>query len=149
MIRVSNSNATPPPLAQSKESLSPLQIEDFSGLLSEKEALSTNNVSQDKKSPFVSQLSSTHLPLKTKIDKSKVDPQILKAAQGMEAVFLNTMIESMRKTVPENELSMNNHATEIYRSMLDNEMAQKVSQNNSVGLSDLIIDYLESHRYNK
>src|SRR4051812_33951954 len=37
------------------------------------------------------------------IDKSKVDPQMLEAAEGMEGMFLDYLMQVMRKTVPKND----------------------------------------------
>lgn len=80
--------------------------------------------------------------------REDVDPQIREAAEGMEAMFLDYMMKVMRDTVPKNEMSMENAATGIYRSMLDSEIAQKTARTNSVGLADQIIAYLEARSYN-
>jgi Rod binding domain-containing protein len=77
-----------------------------------------------------------------------VDPQIRAAAEGMEAMFLNTMIKAMRGTVPQSEYSLENPATKIYRGMLDQEIAARTARNNSVGLADQIVAYLEQRGYN-
>ncbi|MBC7384626.1 MAG: rod-binding protein [Cryobacterium sp.] len=81
-------------------------------------------------------------------NRDQVDPQIRQAAEGLEAMFLNTMMQAMRGTVQENEFSLENPATKLYRGMLDSEIAQKTAHNNSVGLADQIIAYLESRSYN-
>ncbi len=83
-----------------------------------------------------------------KRSRENVDPQIRAAAEGLEAMFLNTMMTAMRNTVQESELSLENPATKIYRGMLDNEVAQQTARNNSVGLADQIIAYLEQRGYN-
>ncbi len=82
------------------------------------------------------------------VDRSKVDPEILKAAEGMEAMFLDYMLKVMRETVPKNEMDLESPATEIYRSMLDSETAQKAARTGGVGLADQLIAYLDSQRYN-
>lgn len=83
--------------------------------------------------------------------RDDVDPQIRKAAEGMEAMFLDFMMKSMRQTVPKSDLSMENQATEIYRGMLDSEIAENTarSRTNGVGLADQIIAYLEARSYNQ
>ena len=83
------------------------------------------------------------------IDRSTVTPQELKAAKEFESMFMDFMLQTMRKTVPENEMSLNNQATKIYQGMLDSEMAQKAADTGGVGLADQIIDYWASTRYNK
>jgi Rod binding domain-containing protein len=82
------------------------------------------------------------------VDKSKVDPQTLKAAEGMEAMFLDYMMNVMRKTVPKESMDLENTGTEVYRSMLDSEVAQKAARAGGIGLADQIVAYLESQRYN-
>jgi Rod binding domain-containing protein len=82
-----------------------------------------------------------------KIDRNKVDPQVLKAAEGFEALFLDQLMKTMRQTVPKNEMDLENGATEIYRGMLDSEYAQKAVHAGGVGLADQIIAYLDSQSY--
>ena len=81
------------------------------------------------------------------IDRSRVAPEVLQAADGMEAMFLDYLLKVMRQTVPKGELETDSAATEIYRGMLDSEIAQKAAKTGGVGLSDQIIAYLESRSY--
>lgn len=83
------------------------------------------------------------------VDRKSADPQVVKAAEGMEAMFMDYLMQVMRKTVPKSEFSMDSQASEIYQGMLDSEYAQKAIQAGGVGLSDQIIAYLESQRYNQ
>jgi Rod binding domain-containing protein len=75
------------------------------------------------------------------------DPQIRKAAEGLEALFLDYMMQAMRKTVPKNEMDLESPATEIYRGMLDSETSQTAARMGGVGLADQIVAYLSSQRY--
>ncbi|MGE0615860.1 MAG: rod-binding protein [Bacteriovoracia bacterium] len=84
-----------------------------------------------------------------KIDRSRLDPQIVKASEGMEAMFLDYMMSAMRKTVPDNDMSMDNSATKIYQSMLDSDVAQRAAKQGGVGLADQVIAYLVSNSYNQ
>jgi peptidoglycan hydrolase FlgJ len=79
--------------------------------------------------------------------RRQVDPQIAAAAQGMEAMFLDYMMKVMRQTIPKSEMSLDSPATEIYRGMLDSEIADTAARTQGVGLADQIIDYLDSARY--
>jgi Rod binding domain-containing protein len=81
------------------------------------------------------------------VRRDQVDPAIVEAAEGMEAMFLNYMMNVMRETVPKNELDMNNGATQIYQGMLDTQTAQKAAKHGGVGLADQLIAYLVSERY--
>lgn len=80
--------------------------------------------------------------------RENVDPQVRQAAEGMEAMFLNTMLQAMRGTVETSEYSLENPATKIYRGMLDQEVASQTARSNSIGLADQIIAYLEQRGYN-
>jgi flagellar protein FlgJ len=81
------------------------------------------------------------------VDREHADPQIVKAAEGMEAMFLDYMMKVMRETVPKNEMDLESPATGIYRSMMDTEIAQKAAHAGGVGLAEQIIAYLDSQRY--
>lgn len=81
------------------------------------------------------------------IDHAQVDPEVLKAAQGMEAMFLDYMMKVMRQTVPKNEMNLESPATEVYRSMLDSETAQRAARGVGIGLADQIIAYLQPESY--
>lgn len=83
------------------------------------------------------------------VDRSQVNPALLKAAQQMEGHFLNYMMKVMRDSVESSDLSMENGATKIYRSMLDEKRAQKAANAGGIGLADLIIAYSEATRYNE
>ena len=67
----------------------------------------------------------------------------------MEGMFIDTMMRTMRQSVPTSEYSLSNSATEIYQSMLDTEHSQKAAQSGGFGLADQIIAYLMSDRYNQ
>jgi flagellar protein FlgJ len=82
-----------------------------------------------------------------KVDRSKVDPTMLQAAEGMEAMFLDLMMKAMRKTVPKSDMDLESPATEIYRGMLDAETVQKAAHSGGVGLADQIVAYLEGRGY--
>lgn len=81
------------------------------------------------------------------VDKSKVDPQIREAAEGMEAMFLDYMMKVMRETVPKSDMDLESPATAIYRGLQDSEIARNTAKAGGIGLADQLIAYLESQRY--
>jgi hypothetical protein len=81
------------------------------------------------------------------VDRSQVDPKLVKAAEGLESMFIELMFKEMRKTVQKSDMDMENHATQIYRGMLDHEMADTAARTGGVGLADQIIAYLQSTGY--
>ncbi len=80
-------------------------------------------------------------PRQQKIDMDKVDPEMRKAAEGLEATFTAEMMKAMRTTVEPSEFSLHNTASDIYQGMLDQEYADSSAHNNSLGLSEQIVDY--------
>ncbi len=81
------------------------------------------------------------------IDRSKIDPKIVEAADGMEAMFLDYLMKTMRQTVPKNDMDLESPATDIYRGMLDSEYAKTAAHAGGVGLSDTIIAYMAPESY--
>jgi Rod binding domain-containing protein len=82
------------------------------------------------------------------VDRSRADPELLKAAESMEGMFLDYMMQVMRQSVPESDLSLSNPAVKIYQGMLDSEAAQTAVRAGGVGLADQIIAWQEASRYN-
>lgn len=63
-----------------------------------------------------------------------------KVAEDFEALFLDLMLQSMRKTAaPEDE----SNAQSVYKSMLDSEYARKMSTGSTFGIKELILDWLQ------
>jgi len=83
------------------------------------------------------------------VDWNKVDPGTRAAAEGMEAMFLDYMMQTMRKAVDKSELSLDHGASEIYQGMLDSEYAQRAAHAGGVGLAQQIVAYLQGGRYNQ
>jgi Rod binding domain-containing protein len=69
--------------------------------------------------------------------------QIKKVAKEFESIFTSIMLRSMRNTVGENPLMPTSFGEEVYTDMLDSEYAKMISNNATLGLSDLIIKELE------
>jgi len=70
----------------------------------------------------------------------------VEAAQGFEAYFIEQMLQEMRKTIPKTEKS--GFGNEIYESIIDQALAQKMSENSGIGLARQILDSFEA-RNNK
>jgi Rod binding domain-containing protein len=83
------------------------------------------------------------------VDWKTVDSATREAAQGMEAMFLDYMMQTMRKSVGKSEMSLSNGASEIYQGMLDSEYSQRAARAGGVGLAEQIVAYLQSARYNQ
>lgn len=96
------------------------------------------NLGSMTKSGLTSQLTN-----QGKVDKlnksSKVSPkdqqQVRKLAEDFEAIFLDIMFQSMRKTVPKSELVDGGNSEEIFRGMLDSEYSKMMAQENATGIA--------------
>ena len=61
-----------------------------------------------------------------------------KAAREFEALFVGMMLKSMRDTVGKDKLTGGGEGEEIYRSLLDQEYANAVAKQGSLGLAGII-----------
>lgn len=70
------------------------------------------------------------------------DPQALrKAAQQFEALFTQQMLKSMRQTTPGDSLTGSEEG-QLYRDMLDQQLAQNLAQGRGFGLADMLVRHL-------
>jgi Rod binding domain-containing protein len=65
-----------------------------------------------------------------------------RVAEGFEAMFLDLMMSTMRKTVDESSIFGNSNAMQIYRGMQDQYLAETISKGRQFGLSRLIFDWM-------
>jgi flagellar protein FlgJ len=78
---------------------------------------------------------------KLKLAYDEKDKEKLKeSCQEFEAVFLNIVFKEMKDTVPQSQLVEQSNAREIFQSMLDDEMMNKVSKGYGIGISDQLYD---------
>lgn len=68
--------------------------------------------------------------------------QMKKVAQGFESIFVNQLISEMRKSVPQGGMVPQSHAEKVYRSMLDNEYAAKLSETDQLGVARMVYEQL-------
>ena len=72
------------------------------------------------------------------------DKQALKkSCQDFEAIFVQSMFQAMRKTVPEGGLFEESSPTKIYQDMLDQEIATQISRHQSLGLAEQMYRQME------
>ena len=78
--------------------------------------------------------------------QAKQNPELaLKgAAQQFEAVFLNTLLKSMRDATPQDGVT-DSEQTRAYTSMLDQQLAQTLSSK-GIGLADVMLKQLQRNR---
>ncbi len=78
-----------------------------------------------------------------KAAESGDDEKLKSACQEFESVFLNMMLASMRKTIPDGGLMEKSQATETFESMLDEEYSKSLSKSGGIGLADVLAKQLK------
>ena len=70
--------------------------------------------------------------------------ELKEVCEGFEAIFLKTMVFSMRKTLPGNALFDESNSMNIYQSMQDQYLAEHLSKGKkSIGIKDFLYDQLK------
>jgi len=68
--------------------------------------------------------------------------ELKKVAKHFEAIFINQMIGSMRKTISPGGLIPESNAERVFKGMLDNEHAERMADTEQMGLSKLVYEHL-------
>ena len=72
------------------------------------------------------------------------DKELKDACAGFEAIFMNEMLQSMRKTLPGDALFEDSNASNIYQSMQDQDLVENLSKSqNSLGIKDFLYQQLK------
>ena len=72
------------------------------------------------------------------------EKELKEACAGFEAIFLHTMIKSMRETLPGNALFKESNSMNIYTSMYDQYLAEELSKSQtSIGLKEFLYQQLK------
>ncbi len=61
-----------------------------------------------------------------------------KAAQQFEAMFVETLLKSMRATTPGNSLLGNGNDAQLYQQLFDQQMAENIASGPGIGLAELL-----------
>lgn len=69
-----------------------------------------------------------------KMDSEK---DIEKVSRDFESVFLHKLLTAMRKTVPKSGL-LESFASDMYESMMDEEMSKEMAKNKGMGMGEMI-----------
>jgi len=75
------------------------------------------------------------------------DQKLRKACADFEAVLINYMLKSMRKTLPGDSMFGSSQQKEVYESMYDQEMAGKIAEGNGLGIGQAL--YRQLQKYEK
>jgi flagellar protein FlgJ len=72
------------------------------------------------------------------------DPKLRDVCRQMESLFIHHLLKEMRATIHKTGFISGGRAEEIYTSMLDAEMAVKISARGGIGLSEMLLHQLSS-----
>lgn len=77
-------------------------------------------------------------------DASMNDPALVEPCRQMESLFIYHLFKEMRATIHRAGLISGGRAEEIYTSMMDAEMAAKLSNGGGIGLADMLLHQLSN-----
>ena len=77
-------------------------------------------------------------PASFKRPPSKDELRLKKACQGFESMFIQEMLKSMRKTIPESGLLEGGVRQKIYESMYDEAVSNALSERSALGIADML-----------
>ena len=72
------------------------------------------------------------------------DAELSDACRQMESLFIHHLFKEMRTTIHKSGFISGGNAEEIYTSMLDAEMAAKISTSGGIGLTEMLLHQLGS-----
>jgi flagellar protein FlgJ len=70
------------------------------------------------------------------------DAELRNVCRQMESLFIYHLLKEMRATIPKSGFISGGRAEEIYTSMMDAEMADKISTRGGIGLSEMLLHQL-------
>jgi Rod binding domain-containing protein len=78
-----------------------------------------------------------HMRGQSKFGQVDSEKEMEKVARDFESVFVNKLLESMRKAIPKSGL-LDSSALDMYQSMMDQEMAKNMSERKGMGLGEMV-----------
>ncbi len=79
------------------------------------------------------------------VDKNRVDraAKLQKACEGFEAIFINTLLQEMRKTVPDDGLLPTSNAARTWQQLFDNQLAENLASRQEMGVAKMLYQQLQ------
>ena len=79
----------------------------------------------------------TQLSNLSETGKNKTNEEIKSLSQQFESIFVHQLLKSMRSTVQKSGM-FDSHATQMFESLHDEEMAKLMTEKRSIGLADIV-----------
>jgi|GEM_PF-1169456 peptidoglycan hydrolase FlgJ len=70
--------------------------------------------------------------------QGKTDDRLKKACSDFEGLFLNMMVQTMKKTIPEGGVLGKSHQSEVFDSMFLQEISTKLAKERGLGIGDAL-----------
>jgi flagellar protein FlgJ len=74
--------------------------------------------------------------------------ELKKTCQEFEAIFIRTLIKSMRATVPDGGLLEKNTDSEVFEELMDVEVANQTARRGEFGIADALFRQLYQNKEN-
>ena len=69
--------------------------------------------------------------------RNQTDEELMSVSRHFESIFIHQLLKSMRSTVQKSGL-FESHATRMYESMHDQELANLMTEQRSIGLAEIV-----------
>ena len=79
----------------------------------------------------------TQLKSQANLGRNQTNEELMSVSRQFESIFVHQLLKSMRSTVQKSGL-FDSHATRMYESMHDQELANLMSEKRSIGLADIV-----------
>ncbi|HXL04320.1 MAG: rod-binding protein [Firmicutes bacterium] len=81
-----------------------------------------------------------------KTDSSSDDALLKKACSEFEAIFIESVIKAMRKTVPKDGLFSGGFGEEVFQELFDQEIACQITSRGGLGIADTLYNQLNAKK---
>ena len=80
------------------------------------------------------------------LDAGKHPQKLKQACAEFESLFLNYLLKSMRASVPEGGLIDQSEESKMFKSMLDEKLADEISASGGLGLGEILYQKLKDQK---
>ncbi len=71
------------------------------------------------------------------------EAKLQKACQGFEAIFINVILQEMRKSIPDDGLLPTSSATRTWQQLFDNQLAETLASRQEMGVAKMLYQQLQ------
>ncbi len=71
------------------------------------------------------------------------EAKLQKACQSFEAIFINTILQEMRKSIPDDGLLPTSNATRTWQQLFDNQLAETLASRQEMGVAKMLYQQLQ------